>query len=177
MTPGWSQAPDEWGNDDEPYVENEPLLDGFPDHTGSSSVFDRFDTVENYSSESGEDRHQVAGGAEETVETLLVTGSDPGHSVTATALLGGRIIQIELAPTVAKLSEAELAREIVAVCNLTTRQAEAAQHHLIASLMCSLGHDPVSTRGFLEHTVGLPSPQTVRNEKARMFTHYYSSDE
>nr|ACE06967.1 hypothetical protein MSMEG5168c [Mycolicibacterium smegmatis MKD8] len=94
--------------------------------------------------------------------------------MSATALIGGRITKIELAPQVTKMGEADLAREIVSVCRLTSRQAEAAHHHLIASLMCGLGHDPVSTRAFLEHTVGLPSPQTVRDEKARVLAAYYS---
>ncbi|OLT91482.1 hypothetical protein BKG60_22405 [Mycobacterium syngnathidarum] len=88
--------------------------------------------------------------------------------------MDGRVFQVRLSPNVTKMTESELADEIVKICGLASRQAEAAQYHLVATVMDELGHDPAGTRAFLEHTVGLPSPQTVRNEKAQMFADHYS---
>ncbi|KWX23590.1 hypothetical protein AFM11_14235 [Mycolicibacterium wolinskyi] len=88
--------------------------------------------------------------------------------------MDGRVFQVNLSPQVARMTESELAAEIVAVCTLTSRQADATRHHILATLMSELGQDPVSSRAFLEHTIGLPSPQTVLDEKARMFADYYS---
>jgi hypothetical protein len=165
---------DEWGDDEDPRDDDGSQLDGLPDFSGFSDVFQESDDVEDWPTERKPDLER-GGAAESTVQTLLVNASDPSDSVSATALMGGRIVRIELTPQVTKMSEADLAREIVSVCRLTSRQAEAAQHHLIASLMSGLGHNPANIRAFLEHTVGLPSPETVRNEKVRELAAYYSN--
>lgn len=175
MTSDRFQTPGEWGDDEDLCVVDESQLDHLP--TASFQVFGDSDDVEDWCTESGPNREQRYGGTENTIQTLLVTASNPSDSVSATALMGGRILKIDLAPQVTKMAEADLANEIFTVCRLTSRQAEAAQHHLIASLMCSLGHDPASIRAFLEHTAGLPSPQTVRDEKARVLAAYYSNQD
>lgn len=85
------------------------------------------------------------------------------------------MFQVLLSPQVTRMTESELADEIVTTCTLTSRQAEAAQHYLLATLMQELGQDPTSTRSFLEHTIDLPTPETVITEKARMYSEYYST--
>ncbi|ART68702.1 hypothetical protein BTO20_09000 [Mycobacterium dioxanotrophicus] len=124
-----------------------------------------------------DDREAAAGDSDETVETLLVTAVSPSGAVTANGLVDGTVIQVALSTQVTRMTEAELADEVVTTCALASRQAEAAQHYLLATLMRALGQDPASTRSFLEHTIGLPTPETVISEKARMLADYYSGTE
>ena len=162
---------DPWDDDDDAYCDNSSELDGLPDYSEYSQIDD--DSVDDWLTNPEADS-SAADPDGECVETLLVTARDPGGSVTATSLLGGQILRVKLSSRVTKMSESELANEIVAICTLATRQGEATQHHLVATLMHELGHDPATTSSFLEHTIGLPSPRTVMNEKARMFADYYS---
>ncbi|OMC32967.1 hypothetical protein A5740_12485 [Mycobacterium sp. GA-1841] len=103
-----------------------------------------------------------------------MTAEHPSGSIAATSLIDGRVFLVKLSSQVTRMTESELAEEIVKVCTRATRQAEAAHHHIIASIMGELGQDPAATRSFLERTIGLPSPQTVLDEKARVFADYYS---
>jgi hypothetical protein len=75
------------------------------------------------------------------------------------------------------MTEAELAEEIRAIATLARQQAQAGQHALIARLMQELGRDPASTRSFLERELGLPSPDTVRAERANVFAARYAEDQ
>ena len=103
------------------------------------------------------------------VDTLTVTATNPTGTVSATALLDGRVMEIGLLPQVTKLTEGELAAEIAAVARLAGQQGKAAQHAFIAMFMRQLGHDGAALRSFLERNVGLPSPETVLQEKSAAF--------
>ena len=100
------------------------------------------------------------------VETLTVTASNRQGTVSARALLDGRVIDIAISPNVMRMTEAELADEIMLVATLARQQGRAAQHAYVAALMRHLGHDEAGTRSFLERDLGLPSPETVLKEKA-----------
>lgn len=104
-----------------------------------------------------------------TVDTLTVTATNPTGTVSATALLDGRVMEIGLLPQVTKMTETELANEIAAVARLAGQQGKAAQHAFIAMFMRQLGHDGAALRSFLEREVGLPSPETVLQEKSAAF--------
>lgn len=119
------------------------------------------------------------------MDTLLVTAKNPAGTVSATVLTGtvsatvlmsGRVLRVDLLPEVTKLTEAELAEEITVISTLARQQARAAQHAFAAALMRRLGHDPTATRGFLERDIGLPSPQTVLDEKQQLFAARYRDD-
>jgi DNA-binding protein YbaB len=162
---------DAWDDDDhENYADIGGELDGFPDYPSSSPIDDNEDDW------TDDNRQQTSAEGDETFETLIVTATSPSGSVTATALMDGRVFEVKLSSEVTKQTESELSAEILAVCKLANRQAEAAQHYIVANLMRRLGHDPASTRAFLERTIGLPSPQAVLEEKARMFADYLSSN-
>lgn len=111
------------------------------------------------------------------VDTLLVTVSNPAATVSATALLNGRVVTVDLAQAVTGWSEAQLAEEIVVIATLARKQALAAQHSFTAAFMRQLGHDPAATRGLLERELGLPSPSDVLAEKARIFATRYQDDD
>jgi ESX secretion-associated protein EspD/H len=113
----------------------------------------------------------------EEVDTLLVTVSNPQATVSTTALLNGRVVAVELTHAVTGWSEDQLADEIVVLATLARKQALAAQHSFTAALMRQLGHDPAATRGLLERDLGLPSPNDVLAEKARIFATRYQDDD
>lgn len=166
MSDDWSHSADSWDDDD--------ALE-FNEVTGCSPIADKFD--DDWIDVADDNHATAAGESHETVETLVVTASSPSGSVVATGLIDGRVVQVALSSQVTRMTEPELADEIVTTCTLTSKQAEAAQHYLLATLMRELGQDPVSTRSFLEHTIGLPTPETVISEKARMLADYYSGTE
>ena len=111
------------------------------------------------------------------VDTLLVTVSNPQATVSTTALLNGRVVEVELTHAVTGWSEVQLADEIVVLATLARKQALAAQHSFTAAFMQQLGHDPAATRGLLERELGLPSPDDVLAEKARIFATRYQDDD
>lgn len=111
------------------------------------------------------------------VDTLLVTVSNPQATVSTTALLNGRVVEVELTHAVTGWSEVQLADEIVVLATLARKQALAAQHSFTAAFMQQLGHDPAATRGLLERELGLPSPVDVLAEKARIFATRYQDDD
>lgn len=174
MTFNRCDSPDSWDDDDEEgCVDNTGDLDCLPEYSEYSYADGDDDANDDWhiDSEAGQ---PTTDQDENFTKTLLVTAANPNGSVTATTLMGGQVFRVTLSSQVTRFSEAELANEILAVCTLASRQADAAQHYLVATLMRELGHDPTQTRSFLEHTVGLPSPQTVLKEKTQMFADYYS---
>ncbi|QRZ06742.1 YbaB/EbfC family DNA-binding protein [Mycolicibacterium austroafricanum] len=115
------------------------------------------------------DEDPPIGPADKTVPTLLFTATNPPGTVSATALIDGRILRVDLSPGVAAFTAQELSDEIALITSLARAQASAAQHVLITEFMARLGHDRVSTRGILEFEIGLPSPESVRKRRAESF--------
>lgn len=74
------------------------------------------------------------------------------------------------------MTETELAKEITMLATLARREALAAVHVVVADLMRHQEMDAVSTPSLREHEYGLPPPQTVRAERARLFAAYSSED-
>lgn len=167
MTNDWLHPTDAWDDDDDDAIEF-PTVGGSPnDDNFDDAVIDILD----------DDLEAATSETDETVDTILVTATNPSGSVAATGFIDGRVFHVELFPQVTQMTESELASEIVKVCYLASRQADAAQHYLLATLMQELGQDHASTRSFLEHTIGLPTPETVMTEKTRMYSEYYSTDD
>jgi hypothetical protein len=162
----WLHSTDTWDDDDDNAIE-------FPGISGGSPSDDNFEDAG--IDILGDDLEAATSENDETVDTILVTAANPSGTVAATGFMDGRVFQVELSPQVTRMTESELGSEIVKVCYLASRQAEATQHYLLATLMQELGHDHASTRGFLEHTIGLPTPETVITEKTRMYSEYYST--
>jgi hypothetical protein len=114
---------------------------------------------------------------DDQVETVLFTATNPAGTVSVTVLMGGQIQRVNLSPQVTKMTESELAEEITVISALARQQAQAGQHAVIAHLMHQLGRDPASTRSFLERELGLPTPETVRAERAKVFAARYAEDQ
>jgi hypothetical protein len=111
------------------------------------------------------------------VQTLLFTATNPPATVSVTALLDGRILRVDLDPRVETLTESQLAEEISIIARMARQQARAAQHVVTLEFMRRLGHDRVVTQSYLEHELGLPSPQTVLTERAELFASRYAGED
>ena len=114
---------------------------------------------------------------DEDVMTLLFTATNPPGTVSATAVMDGRTVRIDLSQQVTDMTETQLAQEITIIAGLAQRQAQAAQHAMAANVMQRLGHDGASTESYLERELGLPSPQTVLSERAQLFAARYVDED
>lgn len=108
------------------------------------------------------------------VLTALFTVTNPAGTVSATAAIGGRVQQVDLSANVVNMTEAQLADEIVVLADLASQKAQAAQHAVIVELMRTMGHDPIVSSGFIEHDLGMPSPETVDARRAQVFAARYA---
>ncbi|MGH3644651.1 MAG: hypothetical protein ACRDUX_37185 [Mycobacterium sp.] len=106
---------------------------------------------------------------EDEVLTLLFTATNPSGTVSVTSLISGQPVRVDLEQAATRMTERQLGNEIALVAALSQHQALASQHVLVSRFLDQLGHDPVSTRGFLERDLGLPSPDAVRDEGALLF--------
>jgi hypothetical protein len=154
-----------WDDDDDHDNAGESVLDALDEYVPAKSVDDPWGMPEPPRTEESDD-----------VDTLLVTAMNPAGTVLATALMNGQLLRVELTSDVTRMTEAELAEEIAVISTLARKQGQAAQHAFVAEFMRQLGHDPAGTRAFLEREIGLPSPHTVIEERARVFSARYTDD-
>jgi len=110
----------------------------------------------------------------ERSQTALFTITNPAGTVSATAMLGGRLHRVELSANATDMTETQLADEIVVLAGLAAQKAQAAQHAVVVQLMRTMGHDSVMTSGYIEHDLGLPSPETAEARRADVFAARYA---
>jgi hypothetical protein len=106
--------------------------------------------------------------------TMFFSVTNPPGTVSVTALADGRPVHVELGPEVANMTESQLGEEISVIARLASQNARAAQHLLASTMLQRLGHDRVSTRSYVEHELGLPSPETALADKAYVFATRYA---
>jgi hypothetical protein len=110
-------------------------------------------------------------------QTMFFTVTNPSGTVSATALMDGRPIQVTLAPRVCNMTESELAEAISLIARLASQNARAGQHLLVSGMMQQMGEDPLSARSYVEHELGLPSAETVLADKAQIFATRYAHED
>lgn len=110
-------------------------------------------------------------------QTMFFTVTNPPGTVSATALMDGRPIQVALAPQVSNMTESQLAEEISLIARLASQNACAGQHLLVSGMIQQLGHDPLSARSYVEYELGLPSAETVLADKAQIFATRYAHED
>ncbi len=113
---------------------------------------------------------------EDGVPVPLYTVANPPGTVTVTSFLDGRVSRIELHPRAARMSEAQLAEEIVVIARLATQDARSAQYAFMLEGMRQQGHDDADTRDFLSRDLDLPSPERADAERAALFATRYVGD-
>ncbi|MEM6109552.1 DUF2694 domain-containing protein [Mycobacterium sp. 050272] len=106
----------------------------------------------------------------------LFTVTNPPGTVSVSALGDGAIDRVDLSADVTRLSESQLAEEILVIAHLAAQKGQAAQHELLFETMCELGAgDPEAVSDLLEKGMELASPQRAAQTQARMFATRYNN--
>ena len=111
------------------------------------------------------------------VPVPLFSVTNPPGTVTVTAFMDGRVSRIDLSPRVTRMSEAQLAEEVVVLARLATQDARSAQYEFMLEGMRQQGHDDASTRDFLSRDLELPSPEEADRARASVFATRYAGDD
>ncbi|WP_237570710.1 YbaB/EbfC family DNA-binding protein [Mycolicibacterium lacusdiani] len=111
------------------------------------------------------------------VPVPLFSVTNPPGTVTVTAFMDGRVSRIDLSPRVSRMSESQLADEVVVLARLATQDARSAQYEFMLEGMRQQGHDDASTRDFLSRDLELPSPEEADRERASVFATRYAGDD
>jgi hypothetical protein len=104
----------------------------------------------------------------------LFTVTNPPGTVSVTTYLNGRVQHVGLSPGVTKMTEAQLAQEILVVADVAAVKARAALHTFVAGLLRLQGLDSQSARDFVEHRLSLPTPEqssAAEGEFAARYAH------
>jgi ESX secretion-associated protein EspD/H len=102
----------------------------------------------------------------------LFTVANPPGTVAVTTYLNGRVHRVDLAPGVTKMTEAQLAHEILVVAGVAAVKARAALHTFVASLLRVQGMDGDSARDFVERRLSLPTPEQATAAEAEFAARY-----
>jgi len=141
-------------------------LQSASDQSGGTDDIDIFDALDVYRSTSA---NPVAADDDQLVTTLLFTARNPERTVSAVALMNGRILRVNLARNVVQMNENDLCAEITSVAELARMQARAAQHVVIAELMRRRGQGSAAIQSFLWRELGLPTTEMVATRHAELF--------
>lgn len=115
---------------------------------------------------------------DETKDVIpLFTVTNPPGTVSVSALGDGAIDRVALSAEVTRLTESQLAEEILVVAHLATQQGQAAQHEFLYTTMRELGaDDPDALRDMLEKGMELASPERAAETQAHVFGTRYKND-
>lgn len=123
------------------------------------------------------------GDDEGELEGFKFTVVNPPETVAVTALVDGRVWEVELAATASKMTEAELAEEILVIADLARQKALAGQQtYLMGNEMLSeglnaLGLDGAELMGdFTQIALQLPTERQAEEAQAAIFASRYVSD-
>jgi hypothetical protein len=106
----------------------------------------------------------------------LFTVTNPAGTVTVTTFMDGRVHRIDLSAKASRMTEANLADEILVIARLATQDARSAQYTFMLEGMRQQGHDDVATRDFLSRDLDLPSPEQADAARASVFSTRYTGD-
>jgi hypothetical protein len=107
----------------------------------------------------------------------LYVVSNPEETVTVTTMMDGRIRSIVLSANASRMTESELAAEIVVISKLAAQKAKAAQYLLLAHQMAEQGYDAAASKDFLTRELNLPTPDDAAAARAKAFASRYSEDD
>src|SRR5882757_233961 len=164
MNGNWSD--DSWGDDEDDHGPGESMVDALD--FSSPVAADYVDVGLDATTPDDQDRGP---------QTMFFTVTNPPGTVSATALMDGRPIQVTLAPRVCNMTESELAEEISLITRLASQNSRAGQHLLVSGMMQQMGEDPLSARSYVEYELGLPSAETVLADTAQIFATRYAHED
>jgi len=105
----------------------------------------------------------------------LFTVTNPPGTVSVTTYLNGRVQHVGLSPGVTKMTEGQLAQEILVAADVAAVKARAALHTFVAGLLRLQGLNSQSARDFVEHRLSLPTPEQASATEGA-FAARYSHD-
>lgn len=162
-------------HDDEHLAEPEDSLDFFatdssddadPDESGldllvTSDDEAHGDDAAGFYAEALEPDADTASDDEDQAPRVVVFAvSDPAGNVTAEASIAGSIQRIKLAPKAASVTEAELARSILATAKLANMKGRAVQRALMEGVLAAEGLDAERVETIIEaNAPDLPTPR------------------
>ncbi|EUA05881.1 ESX-1 secretion-associated protein EspD [Mycobacterium kansasii 732] len=162
-------------------------VDGGGDDPGAYGVaHPTFDPTVGFPSTASPDRrtnvNDAHGRAEDVVQediaTFIVT--NPERTISVSALMDGRVDDIQLSTRVASMSETRLASEILMIANLARQKAQAAQYTFILDRMAQLADGDGQRAAQLRESVStlwnLPTPEQAAAAEAEAFATRYQHD-
>ncbi|RFZ60549.1 ESX-1 secretion-associated protein EspD [Mycobacterium marinum] len=113
-------------------------------------------------------------------EIAVFTVTNPQGSVAVSALMDGRTEDIELSKKVARMSESQLASEILVLADLARQKAQAAQYAFILNKLTHAADGDQQRvqqlQDFVGNTWSLPSPEEAAAAEAEVFATRYGDD-
>lgn len=117
---------------------------------------------------------------EDEPELALFTVTNPQGSVSVTALMDGRIQQVEVTDKASSMTDSGLAEEIFVIADLARQKARAAQHTFMVENMSEMTGDgdehSALLREFVGMTLNLPTPEEAAAAEAEVFATRYEVD-
>ncbi len=109
----------------------------------------------------------------------MATVTNPPETVTVTALMGGGVHRVELSADAGRMTEPELADEILVIADLASQKAASVLHTMLTENVKAAG---VDDRGILPdllapRMMNLPSPKQAAEAEAEVFATRYANDE
>lgn len=112
--------------------------------------------------------------AEDLGPLFLVT--NPPGTLTVTAYLDGGIQSVEISPSLTGMTEAELARELLAMAKVASVKARAGQYEFLLETTPEVAGEREFLGEFLQHGVGLPTPAQAAQVEAEFVQRYLRDD-
>ncbi|MGV0738478.1 hypothetical protein ABQF35_16860 [Mycobacterium syngnathidarum] len=106
----------------------------------------------------------------------VFTVTNPAGTVSATAYFTGPVQRVDLAASVVRMTETELAEEIRVIADLAQLKARSVVHAFLLEGMTMMGHDRSEWGSILNRSIGLPSPEQADEKIAKVFSVRYRDD-
>src|SRR3954454_23446421 len=158
--------PDHRSDRDVPEDDNFAALDFSP------TPDDEQHAVETLDEYSPVDMHEV-----DDSQGQLFTVTNPPGTVTVTTYVNGCVQHVGLSQTVTRITETELAQEIIAVTAVAAIKARAALHTFVAGLLCLQGMHSESAGHFVERQLSFPTPEQAAAAEAEFIARYANDGE
>jgi hypothetical protein len=162
----------------------ESVIDGFRDWVPSQveDVASDGDAIRSQADVS-DDGVDIDG--EDDEPEYLATVSNPPRTVSVMALMDGSVIEIELSPKVAGMTEAALADEILTIADLARQKGLSLQRAMFAEFATALaqegpmrewGYDSDATKELIEGSLEkVPKAEEVESAQAEVFATRYAA--
>lgn len=106
----------------------------------------------------------------------LFSVTNPPGTLTVTAYISGTVQRVDLAPSVTGMTEAELARELLAIAQVAATKAKAGQYEYLLETTPENVGEREFIGDFLQQAVGLPTPEQAAQVEADFVQRYLRDD-